>query len=316
MNRKQSYAILGVAKGASLNDVKKAYRKRAFELHPDLSQAPDASKSFQELNEAYVLMLDFLEEDASLQAKAKKTKPKATGKENKAEDSTSEKPSAPRQAEEKPSTPSQAADRAKCADPGQQQQKSEPTAKTNKRPNFLFTPESTTVGTDGKKTKQPKARPPYSFFSTNSGKENVNLSKEEVLSNVLRDPFARRVFEDIYREIRQSKKVTKNALQQSGQNLMEVLPLRTGLNIVNSVKDWLKRQIDDEQTVTVPVSTLRPGMRIRLQIQQGMSGKLQNIEVTLPLDYTPGRPIRLRGLGRKVGPWLGDLYLRIIPKST
>ena len=93
-----------------------------------------------------------------------------------------------------------------------------------------------------------------------------------------------------------------------------MLPLRAGRKVLYSIKDWFRRQIDDEQTVTVPVSALRPGMRIRLQVQHGLSGKKQNIEVTLPLDYTPGRPMRLRGLGKKIGPWLGDLYLRIVPK--
>jgi molecular chaperone DnaJ len=38
------------------------------------------------------------------------------------------------------------------------------------------------------------------------------------------------------------------------------------------------------------------------------------VEVTLPGDYQPGRPVRLRGMGRRFGPWKGDLYLRIIPK--
>ena len=33
--------------------------------------------------------------------------------------------------------------------------------------------------------------------------------------------------------------------------------------------------------------------------------------MTLPADFTPGKPVRLKGLGKRVGPWQGDLYLTI-----
>lgn len=303
MNRKQSYIILGIAEGASLNEVKKAYRKRAFELHPDLSQAPDASKKFQELNEAYVLMLGFLEEDISLQAKAKKTNSKTTGGKSKATDSTSTK--APTQDQTK---------QTKWTDQNQQPGRPDTTAQEAKRPDFSFTSAGSSTGTDSTKHKKTGTSSPHSFFKSKKENENVHLNKEEVISNVLRDPFARRVFEDIYSEIRHGKKKVKGILPGSSQGLMDTFPLQIGRTVVNSMKDLLRKQIDDEQTVTVPVNTLLPGMRIRLQVQQGMSGKTQSIEITLPLDYIPGRPVRLRGLGRKIGPWLGDLYLRIIPK--
>ena len=131
------------------------------------------------------------------------------------------------------------------------------------------------------------------------------------MDNVLRDPFARRVFEDIYSEI---KRGGSTLARRNGPLLGNALPFNTGKSVIHSVKGWFRKQIDDEQVVEVDATNLRPGVRIRLQIQQGMSGKMQNIEVTLPMDYMPGRPLRLRGLGRKIGPWLGDLYLRIVPK--
>ena len=28
-------------------------------------------------------------------------------------------------------------------------------------------------------------------------------------------------------------------------------------------------------------------------------------------DFIPGKPVRLRGLGKRVGPWQGDLYLKL-----
>ena len=75
------------------------------------------------------------------------------------------------------------------------------------------------------------------------------------------------------------------------------------------VKDWLRRQIDEEQTFVLPASSLRPGVRLRLQIRRGLSDELSTIEVTLPRDFVVGKPVRLRGLGKKVGSWQGDLYL-------
>src|SRR5690606_26919321 len=53
------YKILGVDKKASQDEVRKAYRKLARKLHPDLNpNDPEAQKKFQQLNEANEVLSD------------------------------------------------------------------------------------------------------------------------------------------------------------------------------------------------------------------------------------------------------------------
>src|SRR5438270_13952799 len=47
------YELLGVARDASDAEIKRAFRKLARELHPDVSEAPDAQERFREVVEAY-----------------------------------------------------------------------------------------------------------------------------------------------------------------------------------------------------------------------------------------------------------------------
>jgi curved DNA-binding protein len=53
MKYKDYYRILGVARGASDEDIKKAYRRLARKYHPDVSKEPNAEERFKEVAEAY-----------------------------------------------------------------------------------------------------------------------------------------------------------------------------------------------------------------------------------------------------------------------
>ena len=52
------YETLGIAKGASNDEIKKAYRKLAKEYHPDINKSPEAEEKFKEINAAYEILSD------------------------------------------------------------------------------------------------------------------------------------------------------------------------------------------------------------------------------------------------------------------
>lgn len=267
---RECYEILRLEKGADLAAVKTAYRKRAFELHPDLNPGdPEASRQFQLLNEAYVALSAMLKpvEEARQKAQAKKQ----TAREETA---------------------------------GQKQDTEQKTEQKEER-----------------KTDQEKASAAY--------------AEQDVLRDLLNDPFARRVFEDIYSELGKKQESAQGAAQNHHAPPPPPPPHRPAAQkpekpaspatakaphlwergqekgVKGAVKDWLRRQIDEEQTLVLPAARLAPGRRVRLQIRRGLSDDVNAIEVTLPPDFAVGKPMRLRGLGRKVGPWQGDLYLTI-----
>ncbi len=52
------YADLGVARDASADDIKKAYRKAARRLHPDVNSGPEAEEQFKKVSQAYDVLSD------------------------------------------------------------------------------------------------------------------------------------------------------------------------------------------------------------------------------------------------------------------
>ncbi|TNH03668.1 J domain-containing protein [Testudinibacter sp. TR-2022] len=58
MASKNYYEVLGVAKDASANDIKKAYRKLVRKYHPDISAEADADEKTSEINVAYETLKD------------------------------------------------------------------------------------------------------------------------------------------------------------------------------------------------------------------------------------------------------------------
>lgn len=260
---KECYEILNLQKGADLQAVKSAYRRRAFELHPDLNpDDPEASRQFQKLNEAYVALSAMLrpQEEAKQRQAAKDAESQSTKTEN-AEQKTAQ-------------------------------------------------------------TENAKAFHAY--------------EEQDVLRDLLNDPFARRVFEDIYSELGKKKpeaapppppppgpepsspeKKPETASQNKARKepkqikTAPINPKKTEKGVKGVVQGWLRKQLDDEQTLTLPASGLFPGRKIRLQIRPSLSDELTAVDVTLPPDFVVGKPLRLRGLGKKVGPWQGDLYLTI-----
>ena len=53
MNLWDYYRVLGLRQGASDDEIKKAYRRKAMEFHPDRNHSPDAQEIFIKITEAY-----------------------------------------------------------------------------------------------------------------------------------------------------------------------------------------------------------------------------------------------------------------------
>lgn len=141
-----------------------------------------------------------------------------------------------------------------------------------------------------------------------SGAEFFSARHEEILRDILNDPFAKQVFEDIFRKLR-----TGTSVVEDGDAEMGARPNKspTPASFKERLQNWLRSQLDVEHSMDVPARNLTPGSRLRLSLRLPLSWRTRTVELTLPWDFRLGKPIRLKGLGRRIGPWRGDLYLRL-----
>ena len=59
MASRDYYEVLGLQKGASDDEIKRAFRKLAIKYHPDKNQGDtEAEQKFKEINEAYQVLSD------------------------------------------------------------------------------------------------------------------------------------------------------------------------------------------------------------------------------------------------------------------
>lgn len=58
MSKRDYYEVLGLSKGASKDEIKKAYRKLSKKYHPDINKEANASEKFKEISEAYETLSD------------------------------------------------------------------------------------------------------------------------------------------------------------------------------------------------------------------------------------------------------------------
>src|SRR4051794_35675749 len=56
--RRDYYEVLAIERGASADEVKRAYRRLARQYHPDVNKEPGAEERFKEINEAYEVLSD------------------------------------------------------------------------------------------------------------------------------------------------------------------------------------------------------------------------------------------------------------------
>lgn len=57
MSEKNYHKVLGLRKGASEEDIRKAYRRLALLYHPDRNKETGAEETFKEINEAYAILI-------------------------------------------------------------------------------------------------------------------------------------------------------------------------------------------------------------------------------------------------------------------
>ena len=321
LSLKECYAILKLEKKADLQAVKRAYRRRAFELHPDLNPGnPEASQQFQLLNEAYVALSAVLKpaEDAARRKEAQQGKGTDTARESKTGN-----------------TPEGEASEAKDAHQEAQQAhtqaggKKEDTEAEQAGPTHAYAEQDVLRDLLNDPFARRVFEDIYSELSRQQGESSQAGTSHAGHADGPQAEAGARPQERSHADTGQQAQRPRSP--HGGQhnpqpprhepqtrlhqgNLAWGTPrwdVDMSKGVKGVVKDWLRRQIDEEQSICLPAAGLVPGRRIRLQVRKALAAEPTTIEITLPQDFAIGKPIRLRGLGKKVGPWQGDLYLII-----
>ena len=58
MAKRDYYEVIGVSRGASEEEIRKSFRKKALDYHPDRNKSPGAEAKFKEVNKAYQILID------------------------------------------------------------------------------------------------------------------------------------------------------------------------------------------------------------------------------------------------------------------
>ncbi|MEG6549485.1 DnaJ domain-containing protein [Desulfocurvibacter africanus] len=283
MTVKECYQILHVSPEANLEEVKRSFRKLAFDLHPDLHpDDPSAARKFQRLNEAYIFLRKTMES-----ADFSQESPEQTAKNGAASQNAGAQGRAHAQG-------------------GNRNQ-----AQTGSRPFRQGPP-------PGAPSAEERAR--ERMRKKHSDNERFFSRKEEVLQDILKDPFARKVFEDIYQQVRNGNTTPKAAPKEIRKRKIELewgkrkISIDLSKGLIGSFKAWMQGQMDVHKIIHLPLEQLMPGRTVRITFSPGLSTKKHAIEIRLPGDFAVGKAMRLRGLGRKIGALQGDMYLRILAK--
>lgn len=404
---KEAYLLLEITKDAGIEEVKQAYRKRAFALHPDLH--PDnanAAAEFQRVNEAYVAVIAYLDNEAKKQSakaqfvnvererKKQFEEQKRQAEQKRAEErKRKEKEQAERaERERREMERVQARERAKREEERRRRlqekiEKEEARIKAKQeeeRLNLIKKLEEKAQEfrtliieqmeavrrenearakaqkqaesqTDNQEQSQQRFKKINNSYNANGeGYYNKYAGNyEQVVQNAFANGNGQAsqsaqhagdtaqntaqnfAYDTTFRTVTPGQKPSQEQKEETqkknqkeyftGQEISVTkessIPqaiLKASTEPLEGLKkglsSWFKSQIDEELELFFPASKLQPGVKMRLQFRVGLANELQTIELTLPKDFTPGKVMRLKGLGKKIGKWQGDLYLKLQAK--
>ncbi len=277
MNLKQCYTILGLKDDATLETLKTNYRRLAFKFHPDLNQNdPQAAQKFQQVNEAYLTLQKELADGTSKKFTTKKE----------------------RAAKPRPKTTQYRTWYKEKTRPEQEQQDT----KTRRQQRPFQAKKQTERPRPERKINREKVQ--------KERQEHFQAPRpEKIFQDLLKDPFAKKVYEDIFLKLKNERHSGTSVRPAAGES-----ETRKRAGMVSSARAWLHKRADIWETVHVAAQKLIPGGTIQITVQHPFTGSPVYLDVRLPYDFSIGRTLRLKKKGKNLGLFKGDLYLRFLPK--